>query len=96
MSAASLVLLLSTAAQMAVGITLVVAGVLTLAVFTDRRTRRTARWPMCGLVAWGMWFALQPVAQRPDSPPAIAFAGLVAYVLIVHQRRVVAYLEGRG
>ncbi len=83
------------ALQMAVGITLVVAGVLTLAVHVDRRTRALIRWPMVGLVAWASWFALQPIAQRPDSPPAIAFAGLVAYVLIIHQRRVVAYLEGK-
>lgn len=87
---------LLSALQIAVGLTLMVAGVLTLAVHVDRSTRALIRWPMVGLVAWASWFALQPIAQRPDSPPAIAFAGLVAYVMIFHQRRVVAYLEGRG
>lgn len=83
-------LLLALAAlQICLGLAIVLGALLLGASAVDRRTRWAVSWPLSGLAAWGTWFALVPFARGPDSLPALALAGLVAYVLIRHNRAVV-------
>lgn len=73
------------ALQIAVGLTILLAGYLMAAAAMDDDTHASVRWPMVGLNCWAVWFAMQPLAGAHDSPPSIAMAALVAYVLVRHR-----------
>jgi len=78
--------------QVLVGLAVAGGGLALSATAVDRRTRWSVTWPLVGLVAWAAWFVLVPFIRGPDSLPAIALTGLVAYALICHSCRVVAAL----
>jgi hypothetical protein len=78
--------------QVLVGLAVAGGGLALGATAVDRRTRWSVSLPLVGLVAWAAWFVLVPFIRGPDSLPAIALAGLVAYALIHHSCRVVAAL----
>lgn len=82
--------------QVGIGLVILLSSYLLSAAAVSQATRRLVRWPLVGMGAWATWFLLQPFAGAHDSPPALAFAALVAYVLTVHRRRVVAFIEGRA
>jgi len=73
--------------QAVIGV-LIVAGALALALSgVDARTPVVKRVSLGGLVIWGGWWACLPcLARTHDSLPAIALGGLVAWVLLRHQR----------
>lgn len=78
--------------QVLAGLAILAGGLVLGATAVDRHTPWTVSWPLVGLVAWAVWFALVPFSRGPDSLPAIALAALVAYALIRHSRRVVTAL----
>lgn len=81
--------------QLALGLTIAAAGAVLAATSMDAHTSRLQRWPVVGLVAWGVWFGLVPLeAGRTDGPAALAMAALVAYVLVVHGRAVRDIIDG--
>lgn len=81
-----------TALQVVVGLAVAAGSLVLSATAVDRRTHWSVSWPLVGLAAWASWFALVPFQRGPDSMPAIALAGLVAYALIRHSRRIAAQL----
>lgn len=83
---------LLTLLQVLVGLAVAGGGIALGATAVDRQTHWSVSWPLVGLVAWATWFGLVPFSRGPDSLPAIALAGLVAYVLIRHCRRIAAQL----
>jgi len=78
--------------QVLVGLAVAGGGLVLGATAVDRHTPWPVSWPLVGLVAWAIWFALVPFSRGPDSLPAIALVALVAYALICHSCRVVAAL----
>ena len=78
--------------QIIVGLAILCAGLVLSATAVDEGTPKAIKWPVVGLMGWAVWFALQPLAHGPDSPPAIAFAGLVAFVLTKHRTDVLLLL----
>lgn len=83
--------------QSALGLIIVLWGLVLLACGIDARSRASHRWGTVGLVCWGAWLALQSLAGRPhDSPPSLAMAGLVAYVLVRYGRQVRGILDGEA
>lgn len=83
------------ALQVSLGLLIMAGGVVVAASSMDRRSHRLQLMSVVGLIAWGCWLALVPfVDRRVDSPPALAFAGLVVYVLLRHGREVRAILDG--
>lgn len=81
--------------QFVVGLMIAAGGALITAGVMDARTSRLRRWPVVGLVGWGVWFALVPVyARRSDGLAAVAIAALVAWVLLVHGRAVRDIIDG--
>ena len=83
------------AAQVLIGLAILITGLILLSTSVDHSTRAAVCWPLVGLVAWAAWFTLQPLARGPDSPPAIALAGLVAYVLARHRIVILCVLNLR-
>lgn len=81
------------AAQVLIGLAILLTGLILSATAVDLNTRAAVRWPLVGLMAWAAWFALQPLARGPDSPPAIALAGLVAYALAKHRLAILSVLK---
>jgi hypothetical protein len=79
-------------AQVLVGLFILGAAVMLAASAVNRQTRPAVWAPLIGLQAWAAWFVLHPFSQGPDSPPAIALAALVAWVLIRHRGLVVRCL----
>lgn len=80
--------------QMALGAAIVVGALLLLAAGTNAHTPLRVRWPLIGLTTWGAWLALVPAARGHDSPPSLALAALVVYVLLRYGRQVRGILEG--
>jgi hypothetical protein len=81
-------------AQGALGIVIVVGGLLLQALGSDHRTPFMIRLITTGLVGWGYWFFHEAQEGRHDSPPALAMALLVAYVLVRYGRQIRGILEG--
>ncbi|RZL07166.1 MAG: hypothetical protein EOP40_16285 [Rubrivivax sp.] len=80
------------AAQVLVGLVILGAAVALAGSAVNRQTRLAVWAPLIGLQAWAAWFVLTPFSQGPDSPPAIALAALVAWVLIRHRGLVIRCL----
>lgn len=80
-----MIMLTLSAVQVLVGAAILLAGLILSATAVDAGTPKAIKWPIVGLMGWAVWFALQPLAYGPDSPPAIAFAALVAFVLTRHR-----------
>lgn len=82
--------------QMAIGVVIGIGG-LCLALFTvdGERTPGGTKWSVIGLVGWAAWFVASPLSGHGhDSPPALAMAGLVAYVLVRHSRQLHDIVDG--
>lgn len=80
--------------QAVIGVAVMLSGLVILIAGVDGDTKRTTRWPLIGMVGWGAYFALSPWAAGPDSLPGLAFAALVAYVLVRHGRQVRGIIDG--
>lgn len=83
--------------QSGIGLAIMLGALALSALGVDARTPRLLRWAVTGLVCWGAWLGLQPLAGRGhDSAPALAIAGLVGYVLIRYGRQVRGILAGEA
>lgn len=80
--------------QIAIGIAIVIGGAVLAHLGLDRRSRFIHRLQLTGLVAWGIWFIWEALDGRHDSPPALAFAALVAAVLLRNGRQIRGILDG--
>lgn len=70
--------------QVVIGLVIMVTGFFHLVCGSDICSKNLRKILMVGLVGWGGWFGLVPLQGHPDSLPALAFSGLVCYVLIRH------------
>lgn len=80
--------------QMAVGLGIVLGGLLLSLTALDASSSRMLRWSVSGLVAWGAWFGMVGFAGGHDSPAALALAGLVAVVLHARRKHLADILAG--
>ena len=85
---------LLSALQMVIGIVIVGASIVLVAVGCDKKTKRIHRALLIGLTCWGVWFAYIGFKGYSDSLPALAFAASVAYVLVFHGRQIRGIIEG--
>lgn len=85
---------LLSAFQMLIGIIIVGASIVLVAVGCDRQTKRLHRVLLVGLTCWGVWFAWIGFNGYSDSIPSLAFASAVAYVLVFHGRQIRGIIEG--
>lgn len=83
-----------TCVQGVVGVGIVLGALLLLLLGTDRNTPILVRWPIIGLLGWGVWFTYIAVRGYHDSPPAIALALAVAVVLLKYGRQIRGILDG--
>lgn len=80
--------------QVVIGLSIVVGGVILLAVGCDRRSRFIHRVLVVGLVIWGAWFAYIGWRGLHDSPPALAMGACVAFVVLCNGRQIRGILDG--
>lgn len=81
-------------AQGVVGLAVILGALLLLVLGTDRDTPQVVRWPIIGLLCWGIWFVYIAYEGYHDSPPAIAFALAVAVVVLKYGRQIRGILDG--
>ena len=81
-------------AQGAVGLSIILGALLLLVLGTDRDTPQVIRWPIIGLLCWGMWFTYIAFQGYHDSPPAVALALAVAVVVLKYGRQIRGILDG--
>jgi hypothetical protein len=85
---------LSVCVQGTLGVLIVAGGVVLLAMGSDGSSRIVHKCALVGLVSWGMWFAWLAWHGQPDSPPALAMAAAVAYVVVCNGRQLRGILDG--
>lgn len=81
-------------AQIAIGVVIVGFGAVLAAMAVDKHSRFMHKALLTGLVIWGVWFVWEGWEGRHDSPPALAFAALVAFVLVRNGRQIRGILDG--
>ena len=82
--------------QMMIGIVIVAASTVIVAMGCDHKTKAIHRLIMVGLTCWGVWFAWIGYSGYRDSIPAIAFACAIAYVLVFNGRQIRGIIDGEG
>lgn len=82
--------------QIAIGVVIVGFGAVLAAMAVDKHSRFTHKALLTGLVIWGVWFVWEGWQGRHDSPPALAFAALVAAVLVRNGRQIRGILDGEA
>lgn len=80
--------------QALIGVVIVISGAMLIAMAVDRHSRFLHKAALTGLVIWGVWFVWEASRGRHDSPPALAFAGLVAFVVAKNGRQIRGILDG--
>jgi hypothetical protein len=82
--------------QCAIGIAIVLGGLMIQAVGTGRDSPMVVHLVTTGLVGWGVWFALLGFQGKADSLPANAMALAVAYAVVVRGRQIRGILSGEA
>lgn len=80
--------------QSLIGMMILLGSVLLLALGTDKKTKACIRLPIVGLLAWSAWYVYLAFNGHHDSPPGLAFAALVAWVLLRHGRQIRGIFDG--